>query len=87
MPDEFIVKKIQHLVESIACNSMQYFMLVSWKTTHSMHGAGTAAPGCCLPSGQSWTAVVSMVSINLGIWFYGVETGDTGDSIESEESH
>jgi hypothetical protein len=28
-----------------------------------------------------------MVSINLGIWFYGVETGDTGESIEPEESH
>ena len=31
-------------------------------------------------------SVVSMVSINLGIWFYGVETGDTGESIEPEES-
>jgi len=30
---------------------------------------------------------VSMVSINLGIWFYEVETGDTGESIEPEESH
>jgi hypothetical protein len=30
---------------------------------------------------------VSMVSINLRIWFYEVETGDTGESIESEESH
>jgi len=28
-----------------------------------------------------------MVSINLGIWFYGVETGDAGESIEPEESH
>jgi hypothetical protein len=27
------------------------------------------------------------VSINLGIWFYGVETGDAGESIEPEESH
>jgi hypothetical protein len=27
-----------------------------------------------------------MVSINLGIWLYGVETGDTGESIEPEES-
>ena len=32
-------------------------------------------------------SLVSMVSINLGIWFYGVETGDTGESIEPEESH
>ena len=31
--------------------------------------------------------MVSMVSINLGIWFYGVETGDAGESIEPEESH
>jgi hypothetical protein len=30
--------------------------------------------------------LVSMVSINLGIWSYGVETGDTGESIEPEES-
>jgi hypothetical protein len=30
--------------------------------------------------------LVSMVSINLGIWFYGVETGDAGESIEPEES-
>ncbi len=31
--------------------------------------------------------MVSMVSINLGIWFYEVETGDTGESLEPEESH
>jgi hypothetical protein len=31
-------------------------------------------------------SLVSMVSINLGIWFYGVETGDTGESIEPGES-
>jgi hypothetical protein len=30
---------------------------------------------------------VSVVSINLGIRFYGVETGDAGESIEPEESH
>jgi len=30
--------------------------------------------------------MVSMVSINLGIWFYGVETGDAGETIEPEES-
>ena len=34
-----------------------------------------------------WFSLVSMVSINLGIRFYGVETGDTGESIEPEESH
>ena len=28
-----------------------------------------------------------MVSINLGIRFYGVEIGDAGESIEPEESH
>jgi hypothetical protein len=32
-------------------------------------------------------SLVSMVSINLGIWFYEVETGDAGESIEPEESH
>jgi hypothetical protein len=30
---------------------------------------------------------LSIVSINLGIRFYGVETGDAGESIEPEESH
>jgi hypothetical protein len=30
--------------------------------------------------------MVSMVSINLGIWFYGVEMGDAGETIEPEES-
>jgi hypothetical protein len=53
-----------------------------------IHGAGTAALGWCLPVTQFWTFwLVSMVSINLGIWLYGVETGDTGESIEPEESH
>jgi len=28
-----------------------------------------------------------MVSIKLGIRFYGVETGDTGESTKPEESH
>jgi len=32
-------------------------------------------------------SLVSMVSSNLGIRFYGVETGDAGESIEPEESH
>ena len=32
-------------------------------------------------------SLVSMVSINLGIRFYGVETGDAGETIEPEESH
>jgi len=27
-----------------------------------------------------------MVSINLEIWFYGVEKGDAGETIEREES-
>jgi len=30
--------------------------------------------------------LVSMVSINLRIWFYGVEQGDAGETIEREES-
>ena len=34
-----------------------------------------------------WFSLVSMVSINLGIWLYGVERGDTGESIEPEERH
>jgi hypothetical protein len=29
--------------------------------------------------------MVSMVAINLEIWFDGVETGDTGESVELEE--
>src|ERR1700687_5232736 len=40
----------------------------------------------CHSFGQRFS-LVSMVSINLGIWFYGVEIGDTGESIEPEESH
>jgi len=32
-------------------------------------------------------SLVSTVSINLGIWFYGVEMGHAGDTIEPEESH
>jgi len=32
-------------------------------------------------------SLVSMVSINFENWFYGVETGDAGESIEPEESH
>jgi hypothetical protein len=31
--------------------------------------------------------LVSMVSINLGNWLYGVEIGGAGESIEPEESH
>jgi hypothetical protein len=31
-------------------------------------------------------SLVSMVSINLGIWFYGVAMGDAGETIEPEES-
>ncbi len=31
-------------------------------------------------------SLVSMVSIKLGIWFYEVEAGDTGETIEPEES-
>jgi len=49
--------------------------------------AGTAALGWCLPASQFLDRVFSMGSINLGIWFYQVETGDTGESIEPEESH
>jgi hypothetical protein len=56
---------------------------------NSFHGAGTAALGWCLPVAHFGRrfSLVSMVSINLGIWFYEVETGDTGESIEPEESH
>ena len=40
-----------------------------------------------LISGQEkMVSPVSVVSINLGIWFYEVEIGDTGESIEPEES-
>ena len=31
-------------------------------------------------------SLVSMVSINLGIWFYAVAMGDAGETIEREES-
>jgi hypothetical protein len=51
-------------------------------------GAGTAALGwVCLQNnfGRRFS-LVSMVSINLGIWFYGVEMGDAGETIEPEES-
>jgi hypothetical protein len=41
----------------------------------------------CLRQDFGRFSLVSMVSINLGIRFYGVETGDTGESIEPEESH
>ena len=52
-------------------------------------GVGTAALGWCLPASQFWTGfnLVSMVSINLRIWFDGVEQGDAGETIEREESH
>jgi hypothetical protein len=50
-----------------------------------IHGAGTAALGWCLPA--EWRfSMVSMVSINLRIWFDGVETGDTGETVEPEEA-
>ena len=42
---------------------------------------------CLLHSFGQRFSLVSMVSINLGIRFYGVETGDAGESIEPEESH
>ena len=29
---------------------------------------------------------ISMVSINLRIWFYGAEMGEAGDTVEREES-
>jgi hypothetical protein len=31
-------------------------------------------------------SLVSMVSVNLRIWFYGVEEGDAGQTMEREES-
>jgi len=56
----------------------------------TIHSRGRdSCSGLVLPVARFWTAfsLVSMVSINLGIRFYGVETGDTGESIEPEESH
>jgi hypothetical protein len=48
------------------------------------HGAGTAALGWCLPA--EWrSSMVSMVAINLEIRFDGVETSETGESVELEE--
>jgi len=43
--------------------------------------------GICLKDNFGWRfSLVSMVSINLGIWFYGVEMSDAGETIEREES-
>ncbi len=42
--------------------------------------------GVCLSTVLDGFSLVSMVSVNLRIWFYGVETGDAGESIEREES-
>lgn len=53
-------------------------------------GIYSPAPGWCLPVTQflgRGLSLVSMVSINLGIWLYRVEKGDTGESIEPGESH
>ena len=64
----------------------------------SLHAASTASIAersqdsrfgrlVILISGQEKVlSPVSVVSINLGIWFYQVEIGDTGESIEPEES-
>ena len=60
---------------------------------HSQHRRAIARFGhytfaeVILISGQEkMVSPVSVVSINLGIWFYEVETGDTGESIEPKES-
>ena len=39
MPDEFIVKRIQRLVEPLPCNSVQCFMSAGRQTTHSERNA------------------------------------------------
>ena len=51
-------------------------------------GAGTAALGWCFlhHSFRRRFNLVYMVSINLIIWFDGVEQGDAGETIEREES-
>jgi hypothetical protein len=61
---------------------------------HSQHRRAIARFGhytfaeVILISGQKMVVnPMSVVSINLGIWFYEVEKGDTGESIEPEESH
>jgi hypothetical protein len=44
--------------------------------------------GICLMDNFGWRfSLVSMVSINPGIWFYWVEKRDAGETIEREESH
>jgi hypothetical protein len=43
--------------------------------------------GVCLQQFGRRFNLVSIVSINLRIWFYGVEKGDAGETIEREESH
>jgi len=42
--------------------------------------------GVCLQHSLDRFNLVSMVSINLRIWFYWVEQGDASESIEREES-
>jgi hypothetical protein len=43
--------------------------------------------GICLTDNFEWRfSLVSMVPINLGIWFYGAELSDAGETIEREES-
>jgi len=43
--------------------------------------------GICLKDNFGWRfSLVSMASINLGLWFYGVEMSDAGETIEREES-
>jgi hypothetical protein len=58
---------------------------LNWLCYNSFSGQGQLLwVGVCLR--HLFGRRFNLVSINLGIWFYEVETGDTGESIEPEES-
>jgi hypothetical protein len=74
---------------SISPHSYRICTDLNWLCYNSFSGQGQllwVGVACSTVFGQRFS-LVSMVSINLGIWFYEVETGDAGESIEPEESH
>jgi len=80
-----LVSMNDSIERSAACRSLyrsEFILLqfISW--------GRDSCSGLGLPAEQfgRWFSLVSMVSINLGIWFYGVEMGDAGETIEPEES-
>ncbi len=57
-----------------------------WYNSFAGHGQMLRVGVCLRNSFGRRFSLVSMVSISLGIWFYGVEMGDVGETIEPEES-